>query len=246
MNGHEKCAECGALKGLSVVHWRGICISMLSNEAPIKSDVSSRRERVKHLYASMIRSFEDRGGRVHARINAIDEVVPSGTVIVRREQPLKIFRALTGGEVLTIHPDVGHVYANAVEWKPSKGSRGLANAFTEGFGEYEGLVTVIGFRKSADMDISYPQGLEFYQPGLDRDLVRCVQGTMSMDDVRFVIFRVPIDRFPLEDMTFDEREKYEEWLESGHAIHKPLFIFRAVTFPDAEKKNDPFRGELAA
>lgn len=219
---------------------------MLSNEAPIKSDVWSRRERVKHLYASMIRSFEDRGGRVHARINAIDEVVPNGAVIVRREHPLKVLHVLTRGEALAIHPDAGHVYANAVEWKPSKGSRGLANAFTEGFGEYEGLVTVIGFRKSADMDISYPRGLEFYQPGLDRDLVRCVQGTMSRDDVRFVIFRVPIDRFPLEDMTFDEREKYEDWLDSGYAIQKPLFIFRAVTFPDTEKKNDPFRGELAA
>ncbi len=219
---------------------------MLSNEALIKSDARSKRERVKSFYASMIRSFEERGGRVHTRINAIDDAVPSGEVIVRREHPLKVLRAFTGGETLAIHPDEGQAYANAVEWNPSKGSRGLANAFTEGFGEYEGLVTVIGFRKSTDINISYPRGLAFYQPGLDRDLVRCVQGTVSVNDVRFVIFRVPMDRFPFEDMTFDEREKYEDWVESGHAIQKPLFIFRAVTFPYAEKKNDPFRAELAA
>lgn len=219
---------------------------MLSHESLERSESLRKKDRAKGFYLDIIQNLEDLGGKISTRINVINDVVDDKGVIVRREHPVKLFQLITGHEPLSIRPDDGLVYANAVEWKPSKGSVGLATAFTEGFGEYEGLVTVIGFKKNRDMNVVYPRGLASYQAGMDRDLVRCVQGEMFLDDLRFVIFRIPADRFPIEEMTLVERDKYEDWLDERETPRKPFYIFRAVTFSSEEKKNDPFRSGLAA
>ncbi len=154
-----------------------------------------------------------------------------GEIVIRRDDPRKLEQTLARGLDLSLEfdPKLGGPYANSALWSKNAGNRGLENAFLEGHGHVDGLIAVVGFVPNQQMRIQAVPDLAGSLTGLDRSLVRSVSGTIALEDVRFIVLRMPIDHFPEEDMTDEELERLDEWrIEMKRK--NPVFIFRGLTF----------------
>ncbi|NBS41628.1 hypothetical protein EBS80_03125 [bacterium] len=185
----------------------------------------------RKLYEKIVNGFVRQGATMHENVNDVYRAFPGNRMIVRRDHPQRIEETLLRGEELPISLDakVGAAYPNAVAWSSYDGLRGLENAFTEGFGHVAGLVAVVGFQPNDQMRVRDVEDLSGGLTGVDRSLIRCVAGMVSPDDLRFLVLRLPADRFPIEQMTSTEYEAFEEWNEQPRK-GEPMYIFRGLTF----------------
>ncbi|MCR4312459.1 MAG: hypothetical protein NUV56_04200 [Candidatus Uhrbacteria bacterium] len=185
-------------------------------------------------YRQLVGELIAQGGVMHDDVNDIYRTVHDD-VIVRRDSPEVIGSSVGKGKdlVLALDEKLGAPYANAVVWSSRHGSRGLENAFLEGHAHADGLVTVVGFTPEHIVVQTVPNVAQAFT-SIDRTLVRSATGNVTPDDVRFVLFRLPIDRFPVEEMTEAEYQRYEEWNEEG-GRRDPIFIFRGMTFENRQK-----------
>jgi hypothetical protein len=194
-------------------------------------NVDKSRELAKSFTSDLFQKIESSGGEQLSSVNELLKVLPSESFIVRRDDPSRVKELLSGKSdiVLTQDARLGDApYANAVEWRSNERSNGLEQAFLEGHGQYEGVVVVAGYRKSELLKIQKIPELNKSFSDVNRSLSVSVRGELSQRDVAFLIVRTPIDRFNSDDMTPEELDQYEEW-QLGPK--KPLFIYRAFSFP---------------
>ncbi len=170
-------------------------------------------------------------------INDMYSALRGVQMIVRREDPERVLEATADHEPIRIDFPEGERYSNAVEWKSEMGSRGLSNAFLEGYGQINGAVTVMGFKKGS-LDVQSLPDAEQRFAGLDREYVRSVKGDVHPEDVLFVSARIPIFAYPESDMTDTELDLLDAYCEFQANGKKPpsFFIQRGFLFTDNLQK----------
>jgi len=160
-------------------------------------------------------------------------------LIVRREDPGNLFRLIIDKEPLEIGFVGGTPYANAVEWSPEfDGTHGLDNAFLEGYSHLDQIVTVYGFEPTEGFHVEKLNDSQANFAGIDRTRVRSISGFVPPEAVRFVTLRIPIQAFPEERMTGEEKDRLWEYEESP-GPRRAVFIYRGFL----AKKEPRARGD---
>ncbi len=178
--------------------------------------------------------------------------LPDVEYIVRRESVSKILGAIEKKSDYVIGFDENlskneksAKYFNAALFHKND-RRGLKAAFTEGFAGEQGVSLVTGILPSADVSIEEMHG----QPSvykthesqgglLDRSQNRAVSGTVTPNDIAFIIMRFPVHMAPIELMSEKDEERlddfYSELTDQGgrYTGKNTRFISRVYTHPDA-------------
>jgi hypothetical protein len=199
-------------------------VPALPIDAFTKLPQESQKEYATETFERMRALLTASGFSETENVTAMYAQLPKEDMIVRRENPEAIEQLLTDGSY-----DISFVgdsaYANSVEWKPADGARHIRNAYFEGYGQKNSLVTIVGLRKSEQLN---PEKLatsqeEFF--GLDRTGVRSVQGTVMPNDVIFITLRLPVTHLDDTYLTEDEIDLKHEYLELKKAGKKPQPVF---------------------
>ena len=209
---------------------------MSSRQFPLKKltreNFDNSRERSRVFYYDLVAKITAQGGETLSSVNELLQLPASQAFIVRRDDPMRIMSVLSGdGRVnLTRDPRLGDKpYANAIEWQADQRHGGLEQAFLEGHGQFEGLVTVAGYRKTDDLRVTKLSELANNLTDVDRRFSISVEGELSTENLAFLITRMPIDRFDVDDMTPSELERLENWQSDSKQVE---FIYRAFLFPE--------------
>ncbi len=173
-------------------------------------------------------------------INRMYRSLPNESLVVRRENPDNLMKTVTSGEPLSIQFAGNSPYANSVVWNPKvDGSRGIDNAFLEGYGHSNGIVTVYGFSRPEGFYLEKHNESEQVFAGVERGRVRCAAGLVPKDAIRFVTIRIPLLSFPKERMT--EEEKDLLWEHEVEGKTGPAFVYRGFL-----EKNEAAHLSMAA
>ncbi|HEY0947893.1 MAG TPA: hypothetical protein VGE53_00165 [Candidatus Paceibacterota bacterium] len=203
-----------------------------SNErSRLRNESSENAERV-------LKSIRD--SETYEEFDNITEMyraLPSETLVVRRENPEQLMHLVTTGEPLSLSFVGGQPYANSVVWNPKQdGTRGIDNAFLEGYGHLDGIVTVYGFRKPDDFYFEQlPESTQIFG-GIERSRVRSAAGFVPKDAIRFITVRIPLRSFPRNLMTEEELDLLWEYENEGK--EGPAFVYRGFLTKDTEKAAD--------
>lgn len=162
------------------------------------------------------------------------QTLPNKKIIVRREDPRKIFTLYQNEDGYSIGFEKER-YANCVEWNPhTDGPRNIYNAFMEGFTNMNGLVTVIGFQPDTTNDvIAMEDSIQnFY--GIDRSGVRSYQGKVTADTLEFITIRVPGHLLDEKYLTDEEINRVDEYVDAvaNNQNPEPVMIFRTYLPPN--------------
>lgn len=167
----------------------------------------------------------------YAKFNNVTEAyqsINSDHLIVRREDPRKIMSLFSDGSY-----EIGFEnarYSNCVEWNPhADGAKGIANAYLEGMTNLNNVVTIIGFNEGDDFDVVKLEDAQSNFYGLDREAVRSIKGKVTESDVAFISLRIPGHLLPPEDLTDEELDTIDEYLDKKSAgiEANPVMIHRA-------------------
>ncbi len=197
------------------------------------------RERIMRESAGDILELLRASGAIeYKNLNEMYAALRGEDMLVRREDPVRLAGAIFDNEPVRVDFPDGQRYSNAVEWNPGLESRGLQNAYMEGYGHFNNIVAVVGFKKTIDMDIeSLPDASQVFA-GLDRTYVRSVRGSYGRDDIIFVSLRMPataVDERELTEQELDALEEYNERKKAGDAKN-PVFVHRGYRFTGHSKK----------
>lgn len=178
----------------------------------------------------MLSALRKSGAVEYKNVGDMYKAIGSSELIVRRENPERVLAAVEHGDNIQFFFPEGDRYSNAVQWTPSLGVRGLENAYLEGYGHRNGIVTVIGFKPGPTLDVqSLPDASRTF-PGIDRMHVRSVLGSVSLQDMWFVSMRSPVFAFPEEEMSDQEQDMLEAYRSAKKP--QPAFIHRGFLFLD--------------
>ena len=181
-------------------------------------------------------TFEDAGYTEFINMNEAYSDLPNETLIVRREDPRQVLKLFSEES----HYEIGFKddrYSNCVEWNPkTDGPKNIYNAYMEGFTNLNSVVAVIGLEKDTDDDLTHlPDATDnFY--GLDRRGVRSFKGSVTPNKVRFINLRVPGHLMKEDDLTDDEIERVDNYLEAkeGGREATPVMIHRSYILQSDE------------
>ncbi|MFM2374830.1 MAG: hypothetical protein RLZZ234_825 [Candidatus Parcubacteria bacterium] len=191
------------------------------------------KERTVATVESFYRTFKNAHLVEFDHISDMYKKIPHEELIVRREDPKRVRALFDEDASYTINFEDTR-YANCVVWTPETDvARNISNAYLEGYGNENAVVTVVGIRKTEGMDIqklaeSIPN---FY--GLNRSGVRSLKGTVNPGDVAFISLRIPAHLFPETRMTEEEKDSLFDWHErkkSGERT-EPVMIHRGFLNP---------------
>lgn len=193
-----------------------------------KIEKTKRNEIIELSAQEIIDTLKSSGATEFRNVSEMYKVLESMNLIARREDPLKVIDAVRTNSPIVISFPEGERYSNAVMWNPTLGSRGIENAYLEGYSHFNGVVTVLGFKNSESLDIENMPDASQRFAGLPREYVRSIQGRIPPDKIVFVSLRIPIYAFSRDAMSPEEKERYEEYTESHNK--KPEFIHRGFLF----------------
>lgn len=148
-------------------------------------------------------------------------------LVVRREDPAKLLALAVRGEPLEIGFTGATPYANSVEWNPAiDGTHGIDNAYLEGYGHKDHVVTVFGFEKPEGFFLEELDDSQRQFAGVDRTRVRAAAGFVPLESVQFVSVRIPISAMDTNDLTEGEKDLLYEFETADSKQRKPIFIYR--------------------
>ena len=198
-------------------------IARLSKEAREQLTTKTSEE-ILNFFRTVAVEYKD--------VSQMYEVLRGQKMIVRRDSPEHIISAIEEHEPLHVGFPKGERYSNAVVWSSEQGTRGLENAYLEGYGTTNDVVSVIGVKQDAITDITALDDASQKFAGLDRRFVRSIQGDIAPEDILFVSVRIPAFAYPESKMTAHERDHFEEWVEAKEEGKKvtPQFIHRGFLF----------------
>ncbi len=152
-------------------------------------------------------------------------------LVVRREDPIKALELLLTQKPIDIyyhkefHSDEkaeGETYYNAAMWNGAGSKVGLENAFVEGFSHLDGIVTVLGFEPGEIIFHSTTSTEQIRQTTtLNYSNNVSIEGSISPEQLRFAVVRIPARYLSDEQLTLDEQDRKEEG--------KLMFVFRGVS-----------------
>ncbi len=169
-------------------------------------------------------------------------------LIVRRENPARLVKAIATDEPLEIicsrpdfQRDESEKYINSARWKRTDSSEATIGwAIEEGFGNRAGGIFVVeafrpdldGVTIHEDVKPSIKQLRQKDGTMRTREWFRSVEGEIQKDDMEFILVGIPIDLFPQEHMTEDEK------------IDLEVFQEELQEFKDGDRKQRPFRKKI--
>lgn len=210
----------------------------LKKEDFSKLEMPERERLVAETAEDMIELFKEHGAEEFSDVSKMYRLLPHEEVFVRRDSPERILDLIANEKPLEISFPEGERYSNAVEWTKDLSNRGLENAYLEGYGQLNSLVTVIGFRKNSDIDVQILPDASQQFAGLDRSFVRSIQGTIAPEDLIFVSLRIPSFAYPEEKMTENELDRHQAYEDkrTDKGPSSPAFIHRGFLFRDNVEK----------
>jgi hypothetical protein len=211
----------------------------------IESEIGSQFELTKATSDQIVGELESIPESIeYTDISKMYHDLPSGELIVRRENPEALMHTLNENDPLKIEFVGNTPYANSVAWNPKlDGTRGLDNAMLEGYGHVNNVVTIYGFEKPEDFYFEqHPESSQIFA-GIDRLRVRTASGFVPSEAIRFVTVRTPIQGFPENRMTEEEQDAFWEYMETEASKRKPTFIYRGFLFT---KKEEAAHRKMAA
>lgn len=210
----------------------------LKREDFSKLEMRERERLVAETAEDMIELFKEHNAEEFKDVGKMYSSLPGEKIFVRRDSPERVLDLVANGKPLEISFPEGERYSNAVEWSQGLANRGLENAYLEGYGQLNSLVTVVGFKKNPDIDVQTLPDASQQFAGLDRSFVRSIKGTVAPEDLLFVSLRIPSFAYPKEKMTDAELERHEAYEEkrTDKGPSSPTFIHRGFLFKDNIQK----------
>ncbi len=174
-------------------------------------------------------------------VNEIYKKFRNDTLIVRKDDPERLLKALAQKENIVIQRNDSGEYENCALWNTHTNAQALRLAMTEGRGGRE-LTITFGFEKTPQLHVK-KKTMDNVTPDystIDRSSARIVDGCIHPEDIRFVVLRMPVSYFPESEMNDKEIEDLEEYQDSlaehPHQIPQPRYVFRGFTFPSKNEK----------
>ena len=143
-----------------------------------------------------------------------------GPILVRREDPRSALHAVLQHESieLSYKKDLGleektdTPYFNATRWQGASDVSGLRNPFIEGFSQAEGVVTVLGFEQGPQIEVVHPEYVaeKLQDSNIAHEKDVAVSGTLRHEDLLFMVTRMPTKFVPVEELSDDELDRYDE------------------------------------
>ncbi len=203
-------------------------ISQLKDKKLYSENPEQYKELSYQTYKDLGTFFINNGGEFASDVNNVYKKYQnnySDPLIVRREDPGKVAELIDGTDVdLKFDPKVvgdrGDKYANSAIWPYGKNPvAGIKNAFLEGRGMAGPLVILTAIKpdpKSTNIEV--PKNFKKKVGDIDREAVRILSGSVSKEDLKFIILRIQKDFFPKENLSKEEIK------------NNPKQIFRAIEF----------------
>ena len=198
----------------------------------------ARNEVVAETFSFFRALLTHNGFTEFSNVNEAYSTLPNQRFIVRREDPRQVLQLFSTDQHYDIGFPDGERYSNCVEWNPQRdGTRNISNAYLEGFTNLNSVVTVIGIEPRNDDDLVQLDDAtqDFY--GLERQGVRSFRGTVDQDRVKFINLRIPGHLLPETELTDDEIDRVDAYLEAKEAGNRaqPVMIHRAYVRTDTAR-----------
>ena len=194
-------------------------------------------EKTDETYFAIREILQNGGYSEFKNVNDVFKTLPDTSIIVRREDPRRIFELLSEANEYKIgFENDDERYSNCVEWNFKRdGSANIHNAYMEGFSDLNNVVAVVGFEQASDDDIlKLPDAQQnFY--GLQRDKVRSFKGTVNQEKIKFVNLRIPAHLLPENELTETELDRLHTFIEAkkNNDRVEPIMIHRSFMFTDS-------------
>lgn len=189
-----------------------------------KLEHDEKRELTTQTFINFQELLKQNGYAEFTDVTDLYKNLPSVDYIVRRENPERVEKLLAEGDSYEIKHEGDVEYANSVEWNPSLMTHSIENAYLEGYGQKNSVISVVGIRPSTELELKkLPESTpDFY--GLDRRGVRSVTGTVKPENIGFISLRIPAHLLPESLLTESEIDALDEARESSSK--KPVFVHR--------------------
>lgn len=184
-----------------------------------------------------------------------------GELIVRRESPQRLMDAVLNDHDLNLsfeNVPSDQKYLNSAIWSTMRPET-MRWAMQEGMNMTGGLSVVevidptvsdiqVESIENAIPTIVMPSG-----ETIDRSTYRATSGTVRPEDLRFIVVATVAQRFPIDQMTQDEKDRFDEWQDemaefqeakkSGQRMKQPdpFNIVRAFVPPKNSAKQQTFQ-----
>lgn len=212
----------------------------LSTQELHKLDPDEKVELMQETAIEILTTLGEAGGVEYEDITALYKNLDDEKLIVRREDPTRLLESILNKTPLHVMFPEDTRYSNAVIWEPRYAERGLANAYLEGYGSKNGIVTIVGMRPDSNIDIQKMPDASQEFAGLDRAHVYSISGDIKTENIVFIIVRIPIDAFPPDLMTeeeadilFELQQKKSTDMSSGVEFIQRGYLFKPKHSYDA-------------
>lgn len=169
----------------------------------------------RQTYKDLCSFFINDGAEFVIDVNDIYKSYNNRTpLIVRKEDPEKVAALNENFDInLSFDPKVvaerGDKYVNCAIWPYGNTAvAGIKNAFLEGRGMAGPLASVIGIRQNPkNTEITIPHDFMLKVGDIEREAVRIASGTITKEDLEFIILRIQKDFFPAESLMEGEKNE---------------------------------------
>lgn len=210
-----------------------IAQKLVPTEQLVRMSAEEKKEAIESVARVLIDEMRSHGGIEYKNVSDMYATLKGEKLLVRREDPQRVVDAIADGEPIVIGFPEDDRYSNAALWEPAQDTHGLDNAFLEGYGHSNSVVTVIGFRTPEGLDVQMLPDAKREFGGIDRTNVRSIQGEVQPENILFVSTRTPIFAFPENEMTegeLDILDRYSELRDRGIPSVRPVFVHRGYLF----------------
>lgn len=187
----------------------------LKNRYFFTENPSEFRRLIKQTYKDMCSLLINEGAEFITDVNTIYKKFGENIhspLIVRREDPEKVLALSEGFDVnLSFDPKVVYDgddgYANCALWPYGPDAMGgIRNAFLEGRNMAGPIATLIALKQNPEnAEIKKPKDALMIVGDIKREAVRIVSGTLTKEDLQFILLRFQKDFFPTESLTEQEK-----------------------------------------
>lgn len=200
----------------------------------------SRNEMTAETFSFFKDMLTTHGFTEYKDVNQAYRSLPGEKMIVRREDPKNVLKLFSPDSSYNVGFADGERYSNCVEWNPhSDGPRNISNAYLEGFTNLNSVVTVIGMERMENDDIVQLEDATQNFYGLERQGVRSYKGPVTQERVRFINLRIPGHLLPESELTGDELDRVDEYLDHKEAGRpaQPIMIHRSYVFEHSDEED---------
>ncbi len=186
------------------------------------------QEQIPQLLQALFEVFEKHGGRVREVSannfgNVFLQSIKNYPIVLRKENPVALVGAFAQNMSINLRPGT---HANAcLVAERNQFNDNLRTVLTEGFGMVDklGMVGIVAYDGLSTVQIKHPEVVEHtqYKTNTKRDGDRTVSGAFNSKDIRAILLRVPMSKYPENLMTEDELEKLDDlksWEEEIEAL----------------------------